>query len=331
MRRWTLLSFVVLAGPVSAAPPSSPKDFVDAQVESWYVPRAHEFVDAAQGLRTTLEGGCTGASVRPGFVAALLAWDRLSTVAIGPLIERRSQRRIDFMPTRPEAIERAIEHLPDDPLQADAAMERIGSAAKGLPALEWLLFKGADKAGAACRYALAVAGDIALEARTLATEFDARKAARLDAEQAVAAFGEALNQWIGALEQLRVQGIERPLGDARARGHRKPQFVRDASGASLEERKVRWQTLRAQAVPDGAAAASTSRPLLPLETYLRGKALGPLADRLVAAVRRVDTTLSDPSRLEAASRSLAALKALAEGDIAPALDVRIGFSDADGD
>ena len=63
------------------------------------------------------------------------AWERLSSVAVGPLITRRSQRQIDFSPTRPSLIERAIQSGP----AGQQAMERIGTPAKGLPALEWLL------------------------------------------------------------------------------------------------------------------------------------------------------------------------------------------------
>ena len=335
MRRLMMLSCLVMALPAlaqtswrtAAVPAYTVPAYVAGQTTYWYAPRAHEFVDAARQLRDTLAEGCTGSAVRQRFVATLLAWDRLSTVAIGPLIERRSPRRIDFMPTRPEAIERAIELAP----KGEEGMQRIGSAAKGLPALEWLLFKRADKTGAACRYAAEVAADIAVEAKILADAFDAIKAKELDEAAAKAGLSEALNQWIGAVEQLRVQGIERPLGEMRVRGHAKPQFARDASGASVDERKARWQTLRDQAVFEGRKAPVAGEALLPLEAYLRGKGLNPLADRLVTAVKRVDGAITNPGRLEAASKALAGLKTLAEAEIAPALDISIGFSDADGD
>ena len=82
-------------------------------------------------------------------------------MAVGPLLTRRSQRQIDFSPTRPALTERAIESEPAG-LQA---MERIGTPAKGLPALEWLLWTQPVAPGsAACRYAAEVALDIEREA-----------------------------------------------------------------------------------------------------------------------------------------------------------------------
>ena len=57
---------------------------------------------------------------------------------------------------------------------------------------------------------------------------------------------------------------------------------------------------------------------------------------LVKAVRRADTSMQglapgDKTRLLAAAARLAELKRVVEADIAPALQVNIGFSDADGD
>jgi hypothetical protein len=61
---------------------------------------------------------------------------------------------------------------------------------------------------------------------------------------------------------------------------------------------------------------------VPLETYLRGKGLNPLADRLRSAVAEAGTGLDShaPAALQAASRRLAGLKALVEGEVAPAAD-----------
>ena len=85
-------------------------------------------------------------------------WEALSAVAIGPVIARRTQRAIDFAPTRPALIEKAIQAQP----QGAAAMERVGTPAKGLPALEWLLWtRPMQPSTPACGYAHEVALDIA--------------------------------------------------------------------------------------------------------------------------------------------------------------------------
>jgi len=316
-----------------AVPYYTPPAFMQGQLNGWYRPRAQAFAQTASTLATQVQAQCDGAPAaasRRAWTDALLAWDRLSAVAVGPLVERRSARRIDFAPTRPELIARAIERAPKDA----AEMETIGSAAKGLPALEHLLWPAAPK-DAACRYAVQVAADIAREAQALAAAFEARATAEPDDAQTVTAMNEAVNQWLGGIEQLRLQGLERPLAEARSRGTA-PHFGRDASGASAAERGARWQALRALAVHDGQDAPAAEGALVPLEPYLRGKGLNPLADRLLAAVRRADRDLNaavgnSAGPVRTAARSLATLRTLVEAEVAPALDIRLGFSDADGD
>jgi hypothetical protein len=380
MRRRSLVRLVLAAGgavvlpPVQAqadwrrvaVPAYTPPAFVQGLLKHGYAPRADEFVQAATRLADTLAQACAaGASARaarPAWRDALLAWVRLSAVAIGPLVERRSVRRIDFLPTRPEQIDAAIARQP----QGEADMDRIGSAAKGFGALEWLLWSPAAPATPpACLYAAQLAQEIAREAAALDAGFAAARDRERDENDVVAAMSEALNQWIGGLEQLRLQGIERPLHDARTRGRSRAAFARALSGASAAERAARWQTLRGLAVFAGRAAPAadeqlspgrsedscapprgvgavpcgrgpTYNGLVPLETYLRGKGLNPLADRLRAAAAQAGAALeaaagAEPARLTSAARRLAGLKTLVEAEVAPALDVRVGFSDADGD
>ena len=78
---------------------------------------------------------------------------------------------------------------------------------------------------------------------------------------------------------------------------------------------------------------------MPLETYLRGRGLNPLADQLAKTTRDIDTAFAalgkagknNGTQVQQVARALSALKRLAEAEIAPALQVSIGFSDADGD
>ena len=319
-----------------AVPYYTPPAFVQGLQLGWYVPRAREFAQNAAAMTDATRAYCAGgpiAAARQAWRDTLLAWDRVSTVAIGPLVERRSARRIDFGPTRPELLARAIESAPS----GEADMERVGSAAKGFSALEKLLWPvPAVEGSPACAFAVQVAADIAREADALALAFDAASRAEPDEEKTAAAMSEAINQWIGGLESLRVQGFERPLRERRIRAGARLQLARDASGTSAAERDARWQTLAAQAVFEGSEAPAPGAGLVPLEPYLRGKGLNPLADKLVAAMRRSGLGLAaarnnDPARLRVAAQELGDLKTFVEGEVAPALDVRLGFSDADGD
>ncbi len=153
----------------------------------------------------------------------MLAWESLSAVAVGPVVARRAQRQIDFAPTRPQLIERAIKAQP----QGATAFERVGTPAKGLPALEWLLWtQPAQPASPACSYAVEVALDVEREAVAQQAAF--REAAQTDwaaedqQERSTQAMGEFINQWVGGIERLRWAHMEKPL--RAAQGARAPDY-----------------------------------------------------------------------------------------------------------
>ncbi|WCM87063.1 imelysin family protein [Acidovorax sp. NCPPB 3576] len=314
----------------------------------WAQPRAGDFATAAQALPPALRALCdappaqAGAALdaaRGAWRSTMLAWESLGAVAVGPVIARRTQRQIDFAPTRPPLIERAIKAQP----QGAKAFERVGTPAKGLPALEWLLWtQPAAPATPACRYAVEAALDVEREAVALKAAFDGAAttdwAAEDEQERSTQAMGEFINQWVGGIERLRWAHMEKPL--RAAQGSRTPDYPRAASGLTPEAWAAEWKALRTLAVlPQGAALPKPGEALVPLETYLRGRGLNPLADQLLQATQRIDTAFAalaqpgkntGPQVLQAA-KELTALKRLAEAEIAPALQVSIGFSDADGD
>ena len=328
--------------PVIAVPFYTPAHFAQGVYEYWAAPASKVFAAQGAGLVAAVKNLCEAPAdgsasamgqAREQWTLAMKDWERLSAVAIGPLLERRSLRQIDFTPTRPELIARAVERAP-----ADAAdMERIGTPAKGLPALEYLLWTKPVKAGSPeCRYAQQVAADIDREAQALEQGFAQAAGREWDDEAAVAAMSEALNQWVGGLERLRWAEIERPVRARSSGGRDAAVFPRAASAQSAASWTSQWYGLRELAVLTAPQAPRPGAGLVPLETYLRGRGLNPAADKLVQAVKRVDEKFkrlkpSSQASLLDATRELAALKRLAEAEIAPALQVNIGFSDADGD
>ncbi|SFE04344.1 imelysin family protein [Paracidovorax konjaci] len=318
----------------------------------WALPRSREFAAAAQALPVALRSLCeapaaAGAGAPPALEpartawrTAMLAWERLGAVAVGPVIARRTQRQIDFAPTRPQLIERAIKAQP----QGAQAFERIGTPAKGLPALEWLLWtQPAAPRSPACAYAVEVALDVEREAVALQSAFEGAAGtdwgAEEEQERSTQAMGEFINQWVGGIERLRWAHMEKPL--RAAQGTRAPDYPRMASGQAATAWAAEWAALRALTVQaTGTPLAAPGQGLVPLETYLRGRGLNPLADQLRATALRIDAAMAaaekagpaqgGPQVLQAA-RELSALKRLAEAEVAPALQVSIGFSDADGD
>ena len=317
----------------------------------WALPRAKDFDQSARALAPAVAALCQApasdsktalAAARTAWQATARAWEQLTAVSIGPVIARRSQRAIDFTPTRPALIEKAIVTQP----QGAKAFERIGTPAKGLPALEWLLWTRPVQPGSpACSYAHEVAQDVARESAALQAAFTTAAGtdwgAEDEQEQSTQAISEFVNQWVGGIERLRWAQMEKPLRAAGSgSGSRTPDYPRSASGDTLAAWAATWAGLRSvTALPANAATPAPGEALVPLEMYLRGKGLNPLADKLHQAASKVDASMAQVQKagvqnkaaIQQTAKDLAALKFLAESEVAPALQVTIGFSDADGD
>ncbi|KQO22222.1 hypothetical protein ASF11_07530 [Acidovorax sp. Leaf76] len=314
----------------------------------WALPRAQDFDRDARALVPAVAALCQASaadgkvalqSARTAWQATARAWEQLAAVSVGPVIARRSQRAIDFTPTRPALIEKAVATQP----QGAKAFERIGTPAKGLPALEWLLWtRPAQPGSPACSYAHEVAQDVARESAALAKAYaDAATTdwgAEDEQEASTAAISEFVNQWVGGIERLRWAQMDKPL--RAAQGTRTPDYPRTASGTTLAAWAATWGGLRSvTTLPASAEIPAAGEALVPLEMYLRGKGMNPLADKLRQATDKVDASmaqvqksgLQNKAAIQQTAKDLTALKFLAESEVAPALQVSIGFSDADGD
>ncbi|WP_313238489.1 imelysin family protein [Delftia acidovorans] len=307
----------------------------------WFSPQAKAAQASAQALSQALRAHCTAPAgsaaatlqtARQAYVQSSRQWSSLSAVALGPLVERRSARLVDFRPMRPALLKKAIQSTPADL----AAMERIGAPAKGYPALENLLWtQPVEPQAPACAYATLVAEEIGAEMGILSNGF-AKLAAQdwsEDGDATTEAMAEFINQWVGGLERLRWADMEKPL---RSAGSKPPAWEHLASGSTVEIWRAHWQGLRTLAVSVDRKVPQPGVDIVPIESYLRGRGLNPLADRWLKAVNEADAgmrALTEPTAkaVDAATKPLSRLKRLMEGEVAPALEVNIGFSDADGD
>lgn len=309
---------------------------------SWYAPQSERFKAAALALAPAIERYCAApqqdkaaqlVAATEQLRTAILAWETVSAVSLGPLIERRSARNIDFQPFRPTSLQKATQSAP-----ADArALERIGGPAKGFGALEHLLAQQANKPDAAsCRYAVVAAQGVAQEAEAIAAGFQSLDKTHWseEAEATTETMAEFINQWVGGLERLRWQRLEKPVKSA----GRKPIVWHRADAAStLNALQAQWQGLRQLAVVlDRQQIPQPGTDLVPIEAYLRGRGLKELADEWAQTVGQANQAMTglrdlSPASVSLASASLKKLKKLMEAQVAPALEINIGFSDADGD
>ncbi len=337
-----------VAAPVVAAPYYSAEQAMQGLYTHHLPPLARAFQAEADQLVNATGRYCQGqiplAELRAQWQRALVNWETLSTPAVGPLVTRRSQRQIDFWPTRPDLLRRSMEKGP----LTLADMERVGTPAKGFPAFEVLIAQwaasGQPAPAAACRYAELVAQGIAVEARDLQNELGgwASKAWDDEPEATKAALAEWVNQWLAGLERLRWAHIEKPItshqttGNA-AKGTAVP-FARLDRETGLRDWRAQWQSLLIQGrLPAGAPPPAAGSALVPMEALLMGKGQLALAqkwgqalDEVTAAMEQL-TPRSSERELLAVTKSMKTVTGLFQNEVAAALDVPLGFSDADGD
>jgi hypothetical protein len=306
------------------APYVTPHAWLRSIDELWYAPRSAEFARGAQALVGALDDRCTLAPARAAWREAMLAWEQLSAVVAGGLLDRGGPaagqswvRTLDFQPARVVLIERAMA----EPARPAA---ELGAPAVGLSALEWLLWRALPERGApACAYAQRVAVRLADDARALTA---ACAQPRERDEDAVARdFAQLVNQFVGGAQALRWAQFGKPIREGLGR------WPRALSGLTREAWRARGEALQRML----AQSANSLHPVS-LEAFLRGRGLNPLADELRAAAAALAKSAAaavpaQRSSVQRAERAAAQLQAMLESRVAPGLNVAIGFSDADGD
>lgn len=311
----------------SPVPPLTSGAAAQALYAQWFVPQSAQASASAQQLQAQLHTYCAGQSslesVRTQFTQTTQDWERLSALAMGPQIERRTARMIDFQPMRPALLKSALRAAPKDL----AAMETIGAPAKGFPTIEHLLWtEVVQPQTPACDYSRWVAADLAQELQAL---HQANVAASDVQQLNFESTSEFVNQWMGGVERLRWASMEKPLRSATA--EKPAQVTRAASQGTVASWQAQWSALRTLAIGSDDAADNVS-----IARLVQAQGWQRLADEVRDAVNKVDTAMQaidqvDLNTIAPASKALSQLKHLVENDVALALDVTIGFSDADGD
>ena len=337
-----------VTAPVVAAPYYSAEQAMRGLYTHHLPPLARAFRSDADQLVATTAQYCQGktplAELRAQWERTLVSWAALSTPAVGPVVTRRSQRQIDFWPTRPDLLRRSLDKAPT----TLADMDRVGTPAKGFPAFEVLMNQwGASRQpapAAACRYTELVSQGIAAEAGELQNEFGtwASKEWNDEPEDTKAALAEWVNQWLAGLERLRWAHIGKPItshqttGNA-AKGGPVP-FARQDRESGLKDWRSQWKSLLAQGrLPPGAPPPAAGSALVPMEALLMGRGQLALAqkwgetlDQVTASMEKLNPRSSERELL-AVTKSMQAVTVLFQNEVAAALDVPLGFSDADGD
>jgi len=280
-------------------------------------------------------------------------WKRTDVFAFGPYaaLPVRLGVQIDFFPARPETVDGVLEG--DTPLDADG-MALLGAPAKGLTAIEYLLFDPAVDLVAEFEsnprrgeYVASAASDLVqrieqirqawhpdfgnylgelLDAGRTSTEFSTLNAA----------LGELVNRMGYALENDRNEKLGRALGDT-ADGTPRPDLVESPfSHRSIEDLRDNLHGIELLLLGDAASGIAA------LDTYLeaRGRHLGRrFREQLGACYAALDaipaplaSALGDaPESVREFMKQLSAMQRLVQVDLINALSLTVGFNDNDGD
>ena len=297
-------------------------------VQNHIRPGFAEFATAAQ----TLAGidSCDPETLRPAFQSAYDAWMVVEHLPLGPAEEDGRGLAIHFWPD-PKGLgwkaQRAL--LTGDPAGLEPeAFAQQSVAARGLPALERLLYPAEVLPADPCPLILATADDMARVATELDQGWrpfgDLLLAAGQHGNQRFLSQTEAtqalFTQLATGLETLADGRLGRPLGSF---DKPRPDLAEArASGRSLRNVTLSLQALRALSV---ALSPDSQKTIAAFDHAL--SLAGDLDDPVFSGV-------ADPQgrlKVEILQQAIRSVREAAVAEMAPALGVTLGFNSADGD
>ncbi|WP_137940199.1 imelysin family protein [Chitinivorax sp. B] len=360
----TLLLLPLLASLTWAAdeepsrPEALPKAMLLSQMADTVLPSLHTaLTDRAIRLLQTTRQACPAPDVvklqqvRQAWRETARAWAAMEVFQIGPVIERRTARQIDGWPTRPKLLQPLLD---GGTLDAER-IDQTGSAGKGLPALEYLLFpeKTQDQAvarnlkGRPCQVLVALADGVKREAVGIQHDWKAPnggfanqlgQAGKLQdgmfANEAQA-LGDMVNLLIAGIDYVRLRKLEKPLDKS----------TDEVALDRVEAWRSGESTRLLEANLAGFARVFFGHGLhgIGLDDYLLGiekpilvrrvrEQLAATQAAVTAIGMPIDHALADaPERVKAAQDALRKLQHLLEVDLADALQVDLSFNANDGD
>jgi predicted lipoprotein len=296
------------------------------------LPAAQAFTAHSQTLVETLHTR-PWADCRALWTRSMLAWETLAAVPVSALVERRSVRTVDFWPTRPAQIQALLDAGPER-LANPQTQQTIGASAKGLPALEWLLFrKDADASTTALAGLLAE--QVLQEARILESAYTTLESTTWDEADAWTAYGEWFSQAVGSLDQLRLKKLK-----PNTRGKDSAIWVRGVSGQTRAAWQAHARGLQDFFVGPSSAAVGACEASLPipgsLHSLLLGRRYPQEAAQLQVLVRAMLQSVEraqpeQAASLRAAQQAVANLHRYVSDLGSDLFDFSQGFTDADGD
>ncbi|GMG82371.1 imelysin family protein [Paralimibaculum aggregatum] len=326
------LCLALLWPAAAAAGPS-----VDAALDGHVLPRVARLAEAGAALSAAAEARCApeGEALRAAYHAAYDAWAGVSHLRFGPMEEADRGYALAFWPDTRGATARSLARLlgEDPALLADpAAFATVSVAARGLLALERLLYDAPGAAPAACGVIRAVSRDIAGTAAGLADAW-ALHAPLMRAPGPENALYASEMEVLRTLFTAVATGLEfnadvrlgRPMGSferprpLRAEAHR--------SGRSLRIVRLSLAAIEELALALAVTAPAPDRAAIAAALDGARGAAAALDDPVFAGV----ATPQGRFRVEALQQRIRDARAEVTARLGPALGVSAGFNALDGD
>jgi len=305
-------------------------------------------VDAAALAEATARhcatAGADPAPARKAWQTTRADWEVTAAFAFGPVVAQMQAGPLDFWPVRTDTIEA---RLLEAPATIDAAwLDGLGTSAKGMPALEYLLFAGPLLADTPrCAYATALAADIARRSDELATgwETEAEDLRTAGADGSAYASEQAgldavVNATIENLYRMVKDKLDRPLGNLTGSDPDPLLLESRFSGTTRDDLEANLRGfamvyLGADGEPGGepglGALVAARDPDLDRRILTQH---GIARDTLAAIPLPFATALTDHrGAVQSARDEIDALRRLIKLDVASLLGVTLSLSDNDGD
>lgn len=305
-------------------------DFPEA-VRDHILPGYAAFATATAALDTAAQADCRAEALKPAYQAAFDAWMGVAYLRMGPVEEDGRVLAIAFWPD-PKALgtKAQMALLTGDPAALEpAAFAQQSVAARGLMGLERLLYPEQPLPADPCALIRATAADLARMAAGVSADWQGGYAdllltagepgnttflSRPEVRQAL------FTQLAAGLEALEDSRLGRPLGT-----FDKPRPER--AEARLSGRSLRNVTLALQAMKQ---LVQTLTPDAPQTEAAFDHAIA-LAEGLHDPVFAGVATPESRLKVDILAQSIGAIRTVILSELAPELDVGIGFNAADGD
>lgn len=307
-------------------------------------------------LPLVLEEYCTSpnadvrAQVETRFHSLMDAWQRAQIIQFGPIYEGKGPARFQFWPDKRGTGQRQLRQVlsnEDETVLASGALAEKSVALGDLQALEYVLFNNpelaAQPASFACRYALAIAHNQEAQSAEIVqmwTEEDGYRDQVVNAATGTDAFfdeteaaGRFLNSLAAAIDVVRLQKLDRPMG-LTITGARPKRTENWRSGRSLRNIQLNLESVQQfLAVEDGFGDLLTSIGKDRTATATQDL-VGDILSDIAAFDRPLSELVEDPEArgdLESLLTKLRSLQSLVREQLAQDLGLVPGFNATDGD